>query len=48
MEGAFEAMGSGSVDLNWAKTHHGIWLEEEVAKGHVPDRPARASINPAE
>jgi formate dehydrogenase subunit gamma len=23
MEGAFEAMGSGSVDLNWAKDHHG-------------------------
>jgi formate dehydrogenase subunit gamma len=35
MEGAFEAMGTGSVDLNWAKEHHGAWLEEEVAKGHV-------------
>jgi formate dehydrogenase subunit gamma len=29
MEGAFEAMGSGSVDLNWAKEHHSLWLEEE-------------------
>src|SRR5262249_31436032 len=28
-EGAFEAMGTGSVDLNWAKGHHGKWLEEE-------------------
>jgi formate dehydrogenase subunit gamma len=47
-EGAFEAMGTGSVDLNWAKTHHGLWLEEEVAKGQVPDRPPRVSVNPAE
>jgi formate dehydrogenase subunit gamma len=29
MEGAFEAMGSGTVDLNWAKEHHSLWLEEE-------------------
>ena len=31
MEGAFEAMGEGSVDLNWAKEHHSLWLEEEGA-----------------
>jgi formate dehydrogenase subunit gamma len=31
MEGAFEAMGEGSVDLNWAKEHHSLWLEEENA-----------------
>ena len=36
MEGAFEAMGTGSVDLNWAKEHHGVWLEDEVAKGGIP------------
>ncbi len=36
MEGAFEAMGTGSVDLNWAKEHHGVWLEDEVAKGRIP------------
>jgi formate dehydrogenase subunit gamma len=34
-KGAFEAMGTGSVDLNWAKEHHRVWLEEEIAKGHV-------------
>jgi formate dehydrogenase subunit gamma len=33
MEGAFEAMGEGSVDLNWAKEHHGLWLEETGAAG---------------
>jgi len=32
MEGAFEAMGSGTVDLNWTKEHHSIWLEEEQAR----------------
>ncbi|MCC5965705.1 MAG: formate dehydrogenase subunit gamma [Natronohydrobacter sp.] len=28
MEGAFDAMGSGEVDENWAKEHHGLWVEE--------------------
>jgi formate dehydrogenase subunit gamma len=32
MEGAFEAMGSGTVDRNWAKEHHSLWLEEEHAR----------------
>ncbi|QIG91230.1 formate dehydrogenase subunit gamma [Bradyrhizobium sp. 6(2017)] len=30
MQGAFEAMGSGVVDVNWAKEHHSLWLEEET------------------
>jgi formate dehydrogenase subunit gamma len=32
MEGAFEAMGSGTVDVNWAKEHHSLWVEEEMAR----------------
>ncbi|MEM7667852.1 MAG: formate dehydrogenase subunit gamma [Pseudomonadota bacterium] len=32
MEGAFDAMGTGQVDRNWAKEHHGLWVEEEDAK----------------
>ena len=32
MEGAFSAMGSGWVDLNWAKEHHDLWVAEEQAK----------------
>ncbi len=28
MEGAFDAMGSGQVDLNWAKEHHSNWVAE--------------------
>jgi formate dehydrogenase subunit gamma len=32
MEGAFEAMGTGEVDLNWAKEHHDQWLTGELEK----------------
>ena len=32
MEGAFDAMGTGHVDRNWAHEHHGLWVEEEDAK----------------
>lgn len=35
MEGGFEAMGSGKVDLNWAKEHHNLWVEELEKKGEV-------------
>jgi formate dehydrogenase subunit gamma len=36
MEGAFDAMGTGEVDLNWAKEHHALWVEEEQAKAQAP------------
>jgi formate dehydrogenase subunit gamma len=32
MEGAFEAMGSGEVDVNWAREHHSLWADEELAR----------------
>jgi formate dehydrogenase subunit gamma len=35
MEGAIDAMASGQVDLNWAKEHHGLWVDE-VRRGHKP------------
>ena len=47
MEGAFEAMGTGEVDLNWAKEHHSLWVEEEQAKGHAPSGSAPRAM-PAE
>ncbi|HEX9463523.1 MAG TPA: formate dehydrogenase subunit gamma [Alphaproteobacteria bacterium] len=28
MEGAFDAMGTGQVDVNWAKEHHSLWAPE--------------------
>jgi formate dehydrogenase subunit gamma len=45
MEGAFDAMGSGQVDLNWAREHHSLWVQDEVAKGRVapPPRGAQAA-----
>jgi formate dehydrogenase subunit gamma len=45
MEGAFEAMGTGEVDLNWAKEHHDRWLAQQLAN---EDRPAHPSATPAE
>jgi formate dehydrogenase subunit gamma len=47
MEGAFEPMGTGEVDLNWAKQHHSLWVEEEAAKGHVSAPPTNAKAAPA-
>jgi formate dehydrogenase subunit gamma len=35
MQGAFEAMGKGEVDVNWAQQHHSLWLEKEAQKGRV-------------
>ncbi|MCC2688266.1 MAG: formate dehydrogenase gamma subunit [Rhizobiaceae bacterium] len=40
MEGAYEAMGSGTVDLNWAKEHHSAWVERQQAKGTIVTRSA--------
>ena len=45
MEGAFEAMGRGEVDLNWAKEHHDQWLARQLAN---QDRHGQSSATPAE
>jgi formate dehydrogenase subunit gamma len=45
MEGAFEAMGSGEVDLNWAKEHHDLWLAQQLAK---QNRQGESAATPAE
>ena len=42
MAGASDAMTSGQVDLNWAKQHHNLWVEKELAKGRGADAPAAA------
>jgi len=36
MEGAFDAMGSGEVDVNWAKEHHSLWVADMKAKTGGP------------
>ena len=43
MEGAFDAMGSGEVEEQWAREHHGLWLDEVKAK-----EGAGAAAHPAE
>jgi formate dehydrogenase subunit gamma len=47
MEGAFEAMGEGTVDVNWAKEHHSLWVEDELGQAKSPGR-ARPIGTPAE
>ncbi len=43
MEGAFDAMGKGEVDINWAREHHSLWVEEVEARETGP-----AATQPAE
>jgi formate dehydrogenase subunit gamma len=50
MEGAFEAMGEGTVDVNWANEHHSLWLADEMARvgPNESESQARARATPAE
>jgi formate dehydrogenase subunit gamma len=32
IEGSYSAMGSGEVDLAWAREHHDLWVQEQQAK----------------
>lgn len=47
MEGAFDAMGRGEVDLNWAKEHHGVWVDK-VALSRPQDISGGRAPSPAE
>jgi formate dehydrogenase subunit gamma len=43
MEGAFDAMGTGHVDENWAREHHSLWVAEvkgEAGSGGGTAQPA--------
>lgn len=51
MEGAYDAMGSGQVDLSWARRHHDLWVKEQQAKtasGPQLGRGDRPMATPAE
>ncbi|MCK1715087.1 MULTISPECIES: formate dehydrogenase subunit gamma [unclassified Bradyrhizobium] len=48
MEGAFEAMGSGEVDLNWAREHHSLWLDEQMARTGPNDQTPQPATAAAE
>lgn len=47
MEGAFDAMAKGDVDLNWAKEHHSLWVEEVQAETGTTDDAPKV-VHPAE
>ena len=47
MEGGFEAMATGEVDLNWAKQHHPLWVEQELGQGRSAAPPTGARAKPA-
>jgi formate dehydrogenase subunit gamma len=46
MEGAFDAMAVGTVDQNWAKQHHSLWLDEELARGERRQPPIEGQARP--
>src|SRR3546814_5006963 len=48
MEGAYRAMGSGEVDLTWAKEHHSVWVEQERAKAEDERATARSEEHTSE
>src|SRR5713101_1182205 len=48
MEGAFEAMGSGTVDINWAKEHHSLWLKEQNAPTDANEARSQPAATAAE
>jgi formate dehydrogenase subunit gamma len=48
MEGAFEGMWDGTVDVNWAKEHHNLWAEEELSKEHGATPSAQGRMQAAE
>ncbi|MGY6409529.1 MAG: formate dehydrogenase subunit gamma [Alkalilacustris sp.] len=48
MQGAFDAMGSGKVDENWAKEHHSLWVEEVRESERKAARKAPPAATPAE
>ncbi|MCB1492039.1 MAG: formate dehydrogenase subunit gamma [Rhodobiaceae bacterium] len=48
MQGAFAAMGSGEVDLNWAKEHHSLWVKTHKDWIHTDTPPKDAGEAPAE
>lgn len=47
MEGAYDAMGTGEVELQWAREHHGLWVKEVEEAQRSSEAPAKNTV-PAE
>jgi formate dehydrogenase subunit gamma len=43
LEGGWEAMATGDVDVNWARQHHSLWAEKEAAKEYAAKPPSGAT-----
>jgi formate dehydrogenase subunit gamma len=48
VEGAFEAMGEGTVDVNWAKERHRLWFDDEMARTGPNESQRQPALRPAE
>jgi formate dehydrogenase subunit gamma len=49
IQGAASAMGSGEVDVNWARQHHSLWAEREIRRMEEETAEAvAANVAPAE
>ncbi|SLN72637.1 Formate dehydrogenase, cytochrome b556(fdo) subunit [Roseivivax jejudonensis] len=48
MEGAFDAMGRGDVEEQWAAEHHSIWYEEKRKEGEIAPQGTNPGATPAE
>jgi formate dehydrogenase subunit gamma len=48
MEGALEGMVDGTVDYNWAKEHHPLWVKEQMEGRPQGTAGARPAATPAE
>jgi formate dehydrogenase subunit gamma len=47
MEGAYDAMGSGEVEEQWAREHHSLWVAEVLGEEVVVAKPVKAVRAPA-
>lgn len=47
MQGSFSAMGSGQVDVNWAKEHHSLWAEREIERMEAAATAETGAARPA-
>jgi formate dehydrogenase subunit gamma len=43
MEGAYDAMGSGEVEEQWAREHHSIWVEEMMPEKSIASSQAASA-----
>ena len=48
VRGSFDAMAKGRVDVNWAQTHHPLWVRQEIERHQIDPDVARGGLHPAE